>query len=75
MSNSNVKNITVYLDNEQQKFMDSDRCGFIVPENENGEETFRNDIIDSSEYPSLHELINDIAGFFNVCRDVVMVAA
>ena len=75
MRNSKVKNITVYLDNEQQKFMDSIRCGFIVAENENGEETFHNDIIDSSEYPNMHELINDIAGVFNVRRDVVLVAA
>ena len=75
MSNANVKNITVYLDNEQQKFKDSVMCGFIVAESENGEETFHNDIIDSSEYQSMHELINDIAGAFNVRRDVVMVAS
>jgi hypothetical protein len=71
----NVKNVTVYLDNEQKKFHDSVRCGFIVAENATGDETFYNDLIDNSEYSNLHELINDVAGVFNVRRDVVWVAA
>ncbi len=70
-----VRNITVYLDNERQDFMDSIRCGFIVAENEEGEETFHNNIIDQSEYPSVKELVDDIIGIFNVHRDAVWVAA
>ncbi len=70
-----VRNITVYLDNEHQEFLDRVRCGFIVAENEKGEETFHNDIIDHSEYPTINELVDDIVGIFKVHRDVVMVAS
>jgi hypothetical protein len=61
-----VKNITVYLDNERHEFIDRIRCGFIVAENEDGEETFHNDIIDYSEYFSIKELIDDIAGIIQL---------
>lgn len=70
-----VKNITVYLDNEQLELYESLRCGFIVAETENGDETFHNDIIDSSEYHSLKELIDDIVGVFKVGRSAVLVAS
>ncbi len=70
-----LRNITVYLDNEQQKFKDSVICGFIVAEFQNGEETFHSDIIDSFKCQSMHELIKDIAGAFNVRRNVVMLAS
>ena len=70
-----VKNITVYLDNERQECMDRIRCGFIVAENVDGKETFHNDIIDHSEYPSVKELVDDIVGIFKVNRDSVLVAA
>jgi len=70
-----VRNITVYLDNEQQQFMDTVRCGFIVAENEDGEETFHNDLIDSSEYQSTKELVDDIIGIFQVRRRDVLIAA
>lgn len=70
-----IRNITVYLDNEQQKFIDTIRCGFIVTENEAGEETFHNDLIDSSEYVSIKELVDDIVGIFQVRRRDVLIAA
>ncbi len=70
-----IRHITVYLDNERKNFMDSIRCGFIVAENEDGDETFHNDIIDQSEYPTVNELVDDIVGIFNVHRDAVCVAA
>ena len=69
-----VKNITVYLDTDQLEFENSVRCGFIVSENEEGEETFHNDLIDSSEYHSLKDLVDDIIGIFRVPRDIVLVA-
>ena len=69
-----VKNITVYLDNDQRKFNDSVRCGFIVSEDEQGEESFYNDLIDSSEYHSIKELIDDIVGIFKVQRSSVLIA-
>ena len=59
-----VRSITVYLDDNQQELRESFRCGFIVAENESGEETFYNDLIDSSEYHSIGDLINDIVGIF-----------
>lgn len=70
-----VKNVTVYLDNECPDFMDRVRCGFIVAEDEAGEETFHNDLIDNFEYPSLKELIDDIAGLLKVHREEVWVSA
>ena len=70
-----IRNITVYLDNEQQQFMDTVKCGFIVAESETGEETFRNDLINNSEYPSIKELVDDIVGIFQVQRHDVLVAA
>ena len=70
-----TRNITVYLDNERRNFMDSVRCGFIVAENEDGEETFHNDIIDQSEYPTVKALVDDIVGIFDVRRDSVWVAS
>ena len=70
-----VKNITVYLDNEQLEFDNSVRCGFIVAQDERGEETFHNDLIDSVEYHSISELVEDIIGLFKVNREAVLVAA
>ncbi|MCB2184106.1 MAG: hypothetical protein KQH63_18945 [Desulfobulbaceae bacterium] len=70
-----IRNITVYLDVERKNFMDSIRCGFIVAENEDGEETFHNNLIDQSEYPTVKELVDDIVGIFNIRRDAVYVAA
>ncbi len=68
-----VKNITVYLDTDQLEFENSVRCGFIVSENDEGEETFHNDLIDSSEYHDLNDLVNEITGIFSVPREVVLV--
>lgn len=70
-----VKNITVYLDNDQLEFMDRVRCGFIVAEGEDGRETFHHDLIDHSEYPSIKDLVDDIVGIFHVHKDSVLVAA
>ena len=70
-----IKNITVYLDNEQLEFDNSVRCGFIVAQDERGEETFHNDLIDSAEYHSITELVDDITGLFQVRREAVLVAA
>ena len=70
-----VRNITVYLDNDQRQFMDRVKCGFIVAENEDGKETFYNDLIDNSEYLSIKDLVDDIVGIFRVHRDTVLVAA
>jgi hypothetical protein len=69
-----VKNVTVYLDNERPE-LNRVRCGFIVAENEAGEETFHNDLIDNSEYCSIKELIDDISGLLQVHREVVWVTA
>ena len=70
-----IRNITVYLDNEAQEHESSIRCGFIVTENDEGEETYHNDLIDQSEYYSLNELVNDIAGIFRVNRSDILVNA
>ncbi len=70
-----VKNVTVYLDNSQLEFEECVRCGFIVSENEEGDEMFHNDLIDSSEYHDLGDLIDDIVGIFSVPRDSVLVTA
>ncbi len=70
-----IKNIIVYLDNEQLEFNSSVRCGFIVSEDEQGEETFHNDLIDSTEYYTIGELIDDIVGIFKVHRTSVLVAS
>lgn len=69
-----LRNITVYLDNQQQEFHNSIRCGFIVAEDEKGEETFHNDLLDSSEYHGVQELIDDIVGIFEIPRQRVLVA-
>ncbi len=68
-----VRNITVYLDNQQQEFYDSIRCGFIVAEDEKGEESFHNDLLDSSEYHGIQDLVDDIVGIFKVKRNRVFV--
>ena len=70
-----VTNITVYLDNTPSEFIDTLRCGFIVSENDAGEETFHNNLLDSSDYYSTKELIDDIVGIFKVHRDAVLVAS
>ncbi|MCK5341364.1 MAG: hypothetical protein KAJ60_09835 [Desulfobulbaceae bacterium] len=69
-----VRNITVYLDCEQAELKERVKCGFIVAQDEAGEETFHNDLIDSSEYHSLQDLVNDIAGIFRVHRETVFVS-
>ena len=68
-----VKNVTVYLDNGKMEFADRVRCGFIVAENENGMETFHNDLIDQSEYPTIKDLVNEIVGIFHVSKNNVSV--
>ncbi len=70
-----VKNITVYLDNAQLEFDNSVRCGFIVAQDEKGQETFHNDLIDSAEYFSISDLVDDIIGLFKIKREAVLVAA
>lgn len=70
-----VKNVTVYLENEGSEFMDRVRCGFIVAENETGEETFHNELIDTFGYSCKKELIADIAGLLQVRRDKVWIMA
>ena len=70
-----IRNITVYLDNQQQEFHNSIRCGFIVSEDERGEETFHTDLLDSSEYHGVQELVDDIVGLFDVRRNRVFVTA
>ncbi len=70
-----IKNITVYLDNTASDFMDTLRCGFIVSEDETGEETFHNNLLDSSDYYSIKELIDDIVGIFKIHRDAILVAS
>ncbi len=70
-----VRNITVYLDNERRNFMDTVRCGFIVAENEDGEESYHNDLIDQSEYSTVKDLVDDVVGVFNVHRDAVWIAS
>lgn len=70
-----IRNITVYLDSQQQEFDESIRCGFIVAEDDKGEETFHTDVLDSSEYHGVQELIDDIVGIFKIRRQRVLVAA
>ncbi|MEN8140381.1 MAG: hypothetical protein ABFR97_04060 [Thermodesulfobacteriota bacterium] len=70
-----IRNVTVYLDNEQLEFNNSVRCGFIVAQDERGEETFHNDLIDSADYHDIGALVSDISGLFAVRREAVMVAA
>ncbi|PLX50679.1 MAG: hypothetical protein C0613_03360 [Desulfobulbaceae bacterium] len=70
-----IRNITVYLDTQQSHFHESIRCGFIVAEDDRGEETFHNDVLDSSEYHAIGELVDDIVGIFKVQRRRVLVAA
>ena len=70
-----IKNITVYLDNTPSEFMDTLRCGFIVSEDEAGEETFHNNLLDNSDYYSVKELIDDIVGIFKIHRDAILVAS
>ena len=70
-----IRNITVYLDNDRREFESSIRCGFIVTENDEGEETYHNDLIDQSEYYSLNELVSDVAGIFRVNRSDILVNA
>lgn len=70
-----VKNITVYLDNTLPECRNTLRCDFIVSEDETGKETFHNDLIDSSDYYSIRELVDDIAGIFKIHRGAVLVAA
>lgn len=71
-----VQNVTVYLDNERPKFSESEsvRCGFIVARDTNGRETFHNDLIDNSEYPSLKELVVEVAAMLKVQRGAVWIA-
>lgn len=69
-----IQNVTVYLDNERPIFTDSVRCGFIVAREANGRETFHNDLIDNSEYPSLKELVVEIAAMLKVRRSAVWIA-
>ena len=67
-----IRNITVYLDNGTKEY-DSIRCGFIVTEDDEGEETYHNNLIDQSEYYSLQDLVSDIAGIFSVNRNDILV--
>ena len=70
-----IRNITVYLDCNKGEFENTIKCGFIVTENDDGEETYHNNLIDQSEYFSLNDLISDIAGIFSVSRSDILVNA
>lgn len=70
-----IANVTVYLDDNRLECMDAAiRCGYIVAEDESGEETFHHDLLDSSGYWSLHDLVNEVAAILRVNRGAVLVA-
>ena len=70
-----IRNITIYLNSDPGEFENSIRCGFIVTENEKGEETYHNNLIDQSEYYSTRDLVSDVTGIFRVNRSDILVNA
>lgn len=71
-----VANVIVYLDDNELEFMDAAiRCGYIVSEDDSGEANFHFDLLDSSGYHHLGELIRDVAGIFQISQDNVLVSA
>ncbi len=71
-----ITNVTVFLDDNQLEYMDGAvRCGYIVAQDEQGRETFYQDLLDNSGYPTTRELVDEVAGLLQVRREEVLVAA
>jgi len=69
-----VKDVTVYLDDNELEFTDNEiRCGFIVSRDNNGEETLHHDLLDNKGYYNVRDLVGEVAGLFRVRREVVLV--
>lgn len=69
-----IKNLLVYLDDNQLEFMDGAvRCGCLVAENDEGEETMLQNVIDSSGFSSVKELVDELLGIFNLHRSDILV--
>lgn len=71
-----ITNVTVYLDDNQLEFMDGAlRCGTVVAEHENGEETFFHNLLDNAGYRSARELISEIVAILGIRPESVFLAA
>ncbi|MBU0728739.1 MAG: hypothetical protein KKE17_09215 [Proteobacteria bacterium] len=71
-----IANVTVFLDDNELEFMDGTlRCGYVVAEDENGEETYHHDLLDNSGYLSVNDIVHDVSGILNVDREMVLIAA
>lgn len=71
-----ITNVTVYLDENRLEFMDGAlRCGAIVAEDENGEETFFHNLVDNAGYRSTRELIGEIVALLGIRPESVLLAA
>ena len=71
-----IRNVMVFLDDNELEFMDGTiRCGYIISQDENGEESYHFDLLDDSGYLSVTELVDEITGILQVDREAVMVAA
>jgi len=70
-----VRNVTVYLDDNELETNDGAmRCASIAYENTEGKEEIRNDLVDSSGFWNMDDLIREVAGVLQVRPDAVMIS-
>lgn len=67
--------VSVTLDDDVPEYMTGIiRCGSVIAEDSNGEETDHQEIIDNTEYHSIQELIDDVALRLGVDKSIIEVA-
>lgn len=70
-----INTVRVYLEENFCEYTnDRIQCSFIVSEDECGKENIHHDLVDTSGYKSLKELVREIAAIFGVSTELIVVA-
>lgn len=68
-----ITQVTIYLDEEVPEYMAGImRCGSVISEDENGNETDHQELIDNDEYHSGAEMITGVASKLGVNENIVV---
>ncbi len=66
-----IVRVIVELDDMPEYMEGIIRCGSVISEDENGNETEHDELIDNTEYESTQDLINDIAKKLGVDPSII----
>lgn len=69
-----INAVRVYLEDNCGDYSDGTiQCGFMVSEDESGQEQIHQGLVDNAGYRSLRELVREIAAIFEVSTEMIVV--